>query len=155
MGKQSRPLYNYYYKDISQAEKYISQYKERARLRYEEKQEKSNRKKEAISNFKSSFGVGDILYSSWGYDQTNVNYYQVLELKGRTVILQEIGSSVDEKGFMQGTCTPNVKSKHGEPFRRRIGINTYRDSTSQYIKISECQRGHLWDGKPNFCSWYA
>lgn len=45
--------------------------------------------------------VGDIFYRSWGYDQTNVNFYQVVELSpsGKTAKLREIGKVYqDETG---------------------------------------------------------
>lgn len=30
--------------------------------------------------------VGDIFYSSWGYDQTNIDFFQVVELKGSQMV---------------------------------------------------------------------
>lgn len=33
-----------------------------------------------------SLRVGDILEASWGYEQTNINFYQVVALKGRTMV---------------------------------------------------------------------
>lgn len=37
--------------------------------------------------------VGDIFYSCWGYDQTNIDFYQVVELRGKhTLILRENAS---------------------------------------------------------------
>ena len=33
--------------------------------------------------------LGDILYTSWGYDQTNIDFYQVVKLKGKhTLVLR-------------------------------------------------------------------
>ena len=35
--------------------------------------------------------IGSILYTSWGYEQTNIDFYQVIELIGTsTVVLREI-----------------------------------------------------------------
>jgi hypothetical protein len=36
--------------------------------------------------------VGDILYRSWGYDQTNVNFYQVVKVSpsGKTIYYYEV-----------------------------------------------------------------
>lgn len=37
------------------------------------------------------YKVGDILYMSWGYDQTNIDFFRVKELKGKqTVVLQPV-----------------------------------------------------------------
>lgn len=40
--------------------------------------------------------VGDILASSWGYDQTNINYYQVVGVtpSGKSVRIREIAQSI-------------------------------------------------------------
>ena len=39
--------------------------------------------------------VGDILYSSWGYDQTNIDFYQVTSLVGKKmVMLTKIASRI-------------------------------------------------------------
>jgi hypothetical protein len=36
--------------------------------------------------------VGDLFYCSWGYEQTNIDYFQVVALKGaHTAVLREIG----------------------------------------------------------------
>ncbi|STO91553.1 hypothetical protein [Fluoribacter dumoffii] len=39
--------------------------------------------------------INSILYSSWGYDQTNINFYQVIELVGNaTVVLRELAQEM-------------------------------------------------------------
>ena len=52
--------------------------------------------------------VGSVLRCSWGYDQTNIDFYQVTALVGRTMVeVREIGQDRDESsGWMQGDCTP-------------------------------------------------
>ena len=44
--------------------------------------------------------VGDIFYSDWGYDQSNIDFYQVTGKRGKsTVEIRQIGSkSVGQKG---------------------------------------------------------
>ena len=38
--------------------------------------------------------VGDILYSSWGYDQTNIDFYQVTAVGVHSVKIREIEQKV-------------------------------------------------------------
>lgn len=41
--------------------------------------------------------VGDIFYASWGYDQTNVDFFRVKKLRGKTqVVLQEVALKLTE-----------------------------------------------------------
>jgi hypothetical protein len=56
--------------------------------------------------------IGEIFRRSWGYDQTNVDYFQVVELKAKTVVVREIDSTLVEgsAGAMCGNVVP-VKDK--------------------------------------------
>ena len=39
--------------------------------------------------------IGDIFYSSWGYDQTNIDYYMVTKIIGKTFVeIQKIESQL-------------------------------------------------------------
>jgi hypothetical protein len=52
--------------------------------------------------------VGDIFEMSWGYDQTNVNYFEVTRLSKSGVFVREIGakSVPGTQGFMCETVKP-------------------------------------------------
>lgn len=63
--------------------------------------------------------VGDVLRSSWGYDQTNIDYYLVTALKGKCqVIIVEIGQIIEQRENMCGECIPDVNSIKGEPMTK-------------------------------------
>lgn len=70
--------------------------------------------------------IGDILYDSWGWEQTNVSYYKVLELVGNhSVIIIEVGHIADYDNVkMSGTCTPDIDIEIGKPFTRRVSNGT-------------------------------
>ncbi len=61
----------------------IRQEAERFR-RHDEAQEK------AAAAFRESLRVGDILYSSWGWEQTNIDFYQVVAIRGSAVDLRQL-----------------------------------------------------------------
>ena len=43
----------------------------------------------------NSLQIGSILYASWGYDQTNIDFYEVTKLIGRTTLeLRELGQEL-------------------------------------------------------------
>lgn len=52
--------------------------------------------------------VGDIFRMSWGYEQTNVDYFQVVELKGSTMIkIREIASKfIRSESSLSGYVKP-------------------------------------------------
>ena len=97
---------------------------------------------------KKEITQGDILSSSWGYEQTNVDYYLVLCRKNSTVTLQAIGQERTYDCGMSGKCTPDVNVKIGDIFRKRI-------SKYSSIRIDECRRARLWSGKPMYWSSWA
>lgn len=54
---------------------------------------------------KHNVKIGDIFYSSWGYDQTNINFYQVISTTDRMVEVQEIAGAREYEGDMHGNTT--------------------------------------------------
>lgn len=50
--------------------------------------------------------VGTVLYSSWGYDQTNIDFYEVVKATAKTVTIRGIKQVRTHDGYMQGSCVP-------------------------------------------------
>jgi hypothetical protein len=73
--------------------------------------------------------VGDVLYSEWGYEQTNVNYYQVIRVvSGRSVVIRELRSQVvaGSEMAMSGKRAPilgEFVSNSKEQTRRATGFH--------------------------------
>lgn len=83
--------------------------------------------------------IGAVLKSVWGYEQTNVDYYQVVALKGkRQVVIRRIGSErMDCAEYMQGKCVPVVDNFTGEPMVKTV--STQGDS----VRISSYSAAYL------------
>lgn len=113
--------------------------------------ETTDKKKEFFENRKKivdTIKEGTVLYSSWGYEQTNINFYLVISRKNSTVTLQEIGQDREYEGQDHGTCTPNKEILKGEPFQKRI-------TKYASVKINEVQDASKYDGsKLSWSSWY-
>lgn len=56
--------------------------------------------------FVHSAKVGDIYRTSWGYDQTNVEFFKVVEIRGKFAILREIACASRGDGFGSEKCVP-------------------------------------------------
>lgn len=147
-GKANKPDFHYSYRTVeSRAEaiaRYIEGRKQTAQLKAETKTKRMQ---------PHTLKIGDILDSSWGYDQTNVDYYQVTRIVGpHTVELREIcAESVQDSGYRHGMadrCLPVRDAFKSEPFTKRT---SYQNSVS----ISSYRHASLWDGKDNYRSWYA
>ncbi|HEM3684523.1 TPA: hypothetical protein U1D20_002020 [Streptococcus suis] len=49
--------------------------------------------------------VGDVLCSTWGYDQTNYDFYKVIKVTAKTITIEKMN------GFDRGTILKNKKTK--------------------------------------------
>lgn len=97
-----------------------------------------------------TLAVGDIIYNSWGYDQTNIDFYEVVKTSANFVWLQPIARDLKETGFMSGEVTPCPGTCHGEITQRRVHV--YGSGNSVHFEFGA---GCKWDGTPKHCSWYA
>lgn len=77
--------------------------------------------------------VGDLFYSSWGYDQTNIDFYQVTSVKSRMVGLTPISAKRKYDQTMAGHTTPVPNSFAGEEKFHLIKFST--DDTP-YFKLT-------------------
>ena len=96
--------------------------------------------------------VGETLETSWGYDQTNVEFFKVIKIIGkRYFLVQELKAETKETGFMCGLTLPTNEFK-GEP------VKAFYDG-KRHMHLCEdggYQRSLFkWDGTPSRASWYA
>lgn len=150
-GRQQRPKDNYYFTSTERRDQYIERVTKAAAARMKDKEEKREKQK----SFVPTFQVGDIYVSSWGYDQTNVDYYQVVE-KASThfAILRKIHQEdvPGSESNMSCKVTP-IKDCFIYDDTHRVKITQCGDS--QCIKLSSYKYAKPWNGKPNYKSWYA
>ena len=101
VGNAKKPKYHYSFKCELDAQRFIHNQVEtelnRINRRIEEKEEQRVMKK----NYKTSLKVGDIMHGSWGYDMTINEFYQIVEIKNKTVILREIGAKRQANGYYE------------------------------------------------------
>lgn len=90
----SKPVFYYSFETLEKAkhyaEKWVLKEKEKENLILKNKEEIKAKKAEAKRNLINPYKVGDILYSSWGYDQTNVDFYQIVEVMAKSIELRKI-----------------------------------------------------------------
>jgi hypothetical protein len=138
------PDHCFIFKTEAQRAEWIEEQKAKAKQRQAEKQIYLAKIHEENNKFKP----GAIVYESWGYEQTNVDFYQVVKVSLSSVWLQPIGSRIRETGFMSGQAEPNRGEKTGAVMVRKFG--------KYGVKI-ESHRGTLsiYEGRSISCSWYG
>lgn len=136
--------------------------------------EGKEKKRLARALFQNPYKVGDILHHSWGYDQTNCDFYQVVEVKKASVVLRKIGATTvpGSEGFMSESLMPEkdafitkgfqALTKHDKyitpdnpTITKRVSFYVKDDKTLRYFVPTPYGWCDLWDGKPEYHSWYA
>lgn len=134
-GKRSKPDWHYSFKnDLALNDKiartlagFIAQ-EERKKLRAVERKKPHDVK------------VGDVFQCSWGYDQTNVDFYQVVELVGaQSCKIQKIAQHREVTGIDQGVCTPAKNNFIGDARVRRIN-NAYNEPSVRIYDFASAYR---------------
>jgi len=95
--------------------------------------------------------IGDIYVTSWGYEQTNIDYYKVVSVKNKTVNLVSIGQTRNYTGSMQGECMPDPSVVGTKIYTKRMINNG--DSVS--FKMTSFSWAYKWSGNSNhFTEWH-
>lgn len=81
-----------------------------------------------LTNTLAPVKVGDIFTYSWGYDQTNVDYYEVVGVtpSGKSVRVRQIAErETYDAHMMTGTSVPVPGKYIGPPLTKRLVLETY------------------------------
>lgn len=90
--------------------------------------------------------VGDILYSSWGYDQTNIDFYEVRKVTGSMVVLQQLEDKIVRNDGYMHYVVPVPGRYKGVPLRRKFGPSWRGDEYT--VGIKSYASASKWDGTP-------
>ncbi len=106
VGNAAKPAFNYRFKDAARRAQYVADWLKQC-------DESEARKAAQLAERKNKLAgghdlkVGDVLSGSWGYDQTNVEFWQVTKLIGRRMVeIRELACMSEETGFMSGVAVP-------------------------------------------------
>lgn len=111
-----------------------------------------------------SLKVGDILSSSWGYEQTNNSFYQVTKTSKTCVWLIRVSLPIKETKNCYSMAedriydVENAKPYYDNetPIRRTVhNYNINRDPKYDTVSISDYESASKYNGEQLYCSWYA
>lgn len=123
-GNANKPAFNYSFRDEERRAQYIAEFLAEAERSQKAREERKAAQRAERAAFRTSLKVGDVLSYSWGYDQTNVEFFQVVKVypSGKMVDIQEIASDRTETGYMSGQCEgiPGALLKDSKPIRKPV-----------------------------------
>lgn len=135
IGKADKPSWRYRFPNEARRDKAIGEAFARRRERLAAKAAEKEKRKAWVNPYK----IGDLFRRSWGYDQTNVDWYEVVAVSGKMVTVRQIQQERVSTGDMCGKTTPQPgKYIEREPAKRCLAqdgcikINHY--AHAYYVK---------------------
>ena len=129
--------------------------------------------KARAEKFAHGFNVGDVLYASWGYDQTNLDFFQVVAATEHSIRVKEVSmKKASEKGvssmsryisYDTTTATPvensffvDKEEQEGKGKLLRVGTYEHNGQKNYYVNIGRGRYGlYHYNGRELYESWYA
>jgi hypothetical protein len=104
-----------------------------------------------IAGVKNEVKIGDLFLSSWGYEQTNLSFFQVTGVTTNSVKVRGIDHDEVTTGMMCGEGTPVKDSFRGDEKIHRLsydadGKPSFRVNSYSYAYPAQ------W-GEKHYCSW--
>lgn len=162
-GRRMKPDFYYRFRSLSEANSYVESWASGQYNHALEKQERKERKKELNKKAQELVSVGDIFKASWGYEQTNIDYYQVISMTGkRTVELRKIAGNMIERSYGdQGRKVPVPDEFVGEAFSRQISVSQWSKNDKVHVNVtidsvsiaSLKSKNENGDFESDYCSW--
>jgi len=151
-GKQSKPFYDFLV-GSNRVEEVIAEYVDvEVRSAEYAAERKAEAKQKAEKNYEG-YTVGTLIHGSWGYDQTNCEFYEIVERPtGSYAVIREIASKVvaGSEGFMSCELRPIAGEYIGEPVRKKI--TSYGIGEPRY---GHCKLTPTEPDTSHYSSWYA
>jgi hypothetical protein len=136
-GKRKNADFNYWFRTLEAAEAHTESFVNGVRQHLARITE--NRARDAKNRKAHDVKVGDVFMSTWGYEQTNVDYFEVTKTIGTcTVEIRRIAAKKNNTDWMRGDCVPHKGAYIGTPTQRRITVS----GNEAYIRIRSCSIAH-------------
>ncbi len=143
-GKAERSSFNYSFRTVAARDQYVADFFANVKAHADRRAQQAAERRD----YAHGLMVGSVLVSTWGYEQTNVDFYEVVAVpSSKTVRIRPIAQTGTETGFMTGSCTPVARAYTG-------------DATLHRVRQGDCITiGHhsasRWNGTPTRWSSYA
>jgi len=131
-GKAIKPAWHYSFRTEEALKNKIE---ETLRFEMEAADRKAKRQAEKKAACAShDVKLGDVFRCSWGYDQTNIDYYQVVSVSGQMAVVRAIGAMSETTAWEQGESVPALGQFIGDSFR--VKIQKWDVKSEPYFKVN-------------------
>lgn len=146
-GKAGKPSDYYRVRSEESAMEVVERRVARAKASVAYRAERAAEKKERAAEMAEKLKVGTLLSYSWGYEQTNVDFFEITAKKGKTVTLRKIAAkTVKTTGWASANVRPCPGEFIGRPFTKRI--------TPYGVSFAHGIGSPTTAESTHYCSWY-
>lgn len=139
VAKQTKPIWHHIFHSDASRQKMIVDLLSDRRARAARKADESAKRKSFVPNI----ALGTVFSTSWGYDQTNVEFFEVVGHYGKKgVQVRPVSSRVVSADGGCNYVMPNIGSYCGEATKHIV-------STFNSLTI-DGHHAHLWGGNPQY-----
>lgn len=121
-------------------------------------------KKEALKNMVHGYKVGDVVYDSWGWEQTNIDFYQIVEVGAKSVKIRRLcaqyATNQEKNTSSMAAYVVPCKDQflggdHPVTLKKINVMVDHKGEISYYIKSKHGWISKYVDGQKVYSSWYA
>ncbi|HEY5501322.1 MAG TPA: hypothetical protein VIK09_05015 [Candidatus Humimicrobiaceae bacterium] len=114
---------------------------------------------QAVLKASDHFQIGEIIVNSWGYEQTNVDFYQVVEVLNKKIRVRELKQE-RVQGTEHSSMSCNVLPVKDDFYSDdilllSIKVNKWGNNDVAICSPASYYCFRKWDGQQEYCSWYA
>lgn len=153
IGKSYKKSFYYRFKTVDEMEKYCLDWALETAKRFDKKRELQEKTRNI--NAADHFSIGEIIYNSWGWEQTNIDFFQITEVTAKKIRVKQIAQKTEETGFMCGNTSP-IKDeflKDGKSYL--LSLKFWPNSLEIVAPVSYYSFHKLEEREKLSCSWYA
>ena len=143
IGRASKPSKNMYFSTAEHREEYVQKIVDNVKANEAAKKARAAQAKLAKAKAAESVKVGDIFSSSWGYDQTNVDFYKCVAKRGQMIDVVKVGHTLDHCERGSDYVVPDVDCPLGGKMTKRI--NQYGG-----FRVESYANAYPFDGEPQY-----
>ncbi len=112
------------------------------------------------STIEHTVKVGDLFIESWGYDQTNIDVYEVVRITAKSVALHKGSSRMQDNRVLPVAGSPTPFGEGDTDCRSRVGTPNANGEIlkrvkrgykgTPWINLTSYSGASLWDGESTF-----
>lgn len=143
-GKSYKPAWHYRFKNEDELNAYVDKFLANKDAIEQSKAERREQRKLTRDH---DIKVGDIFYTSWGYDQTNIDFYEVVAVRGSRIDMKEL---YQQNVGHEGQDDKVIPAEGPNRFKddKIYTVSARADGT--VTPLSSFEYPSKWDGKPKY-----